>query len=58
MESFGELWNYEKFLLLKKLTDKQKIICLNLKTHFLLIKTQNKKINNRTEKKIVCLYLK
>ena len=58
MESFGELWNYEKFLLLKKLTDKQKIIYLNLKTHFLLIKTQNKKINNRTEKKIVCLYLK
>ena len=46
MESFGELWNYEKFLLLKKLTDKQKIIYLNLKTHFLLIKLQNKKWTN------------
>jgi len=57
MESFGELWNYEKFLLLKKLTDKQKIIYLNLKTHFLLIKLQNKKMNKRI-KKIVCLSLK
>ena len=47
----------KKFYFQKKQTNK-KIVCLNLKTHFLLIKTQNKKINNRTEKKIVCLYLK